>query len=85
MHRSHTHIPAFSASLEAVAGHEITLEGWEAFDAAVHCAAISAGQRMQADREKEHKRKPKAERKVSTPPGGILRRLFSRTSSQQGA
>lgn len=29
-----------------LAGEEINLEGWESFDAAVHCAAICAGQRM---------------------------------------
>ncbi len=36
----------YSYSSNAWAGEEIDLEGWEAFDAAVHCAAICAGQRM---------------------------------------
>ncbi|KAL4513831.1 hypothetical protein Ndes2437A_g08178 [Nannochloris sp. 'desiccata'] len=66
----------------ATAGHEITLEGWEAFDAAVHCAAISAGQRMKMQNDQQPK--PGAattERKTS---GGMLRRLFSRTNPQQG-
>jgi hypothetical protein len=67
---------------KATAGQEITLEGWEAFDAAVHCAAISAGQRMKMQNELEPKpTAPRTERKTS----GVLRRLFSRTNSHQGA
>jgi hypothetical protein len=71
---------------KATAGHEITLEGWEAFDAAVHCAAISAGQRMKMQNEEPKQpaaAAPKPERKLSG--GGMLRKLFSRTNSQQGA
>ena len=30
---------------ERFAGEEINLEGWECYDAAVHCASICAGQR----------------------------------------
>ena len=68
---------------KATAGHEITLEGWESFDAAVHCAAISAGQRMKMQNDEQPKpAAPSTERKTS---GGMLRRLFSRGHYQQGA
>ena len=75
------------------AGAEIVLEGWESFDAAVHCAAISAGQRMRQS--EQHA----AMLELSPPPqvepepdrlerrrssgAGMLRRLFSRPTSQQ--
>ncbi|KAK9815649.1 hypothetical protein WJX72_007431 [[Myrmecia] bisecta] len=36
-------------------GEDFTLEGWEAFDAAVHCAAIAAGQRAMLE---THNRRP---------------------------
>lgn len=41
------HEPSLGASkqAESPAGEEINLEGWDCYDAAVHCASICAGQR----------------------------------------
>lgn len=52
----------------------MTLEGWDAFDAAVHCAAISAGQRLQNDQQQ----KKKGGASGTSSGGGRLRRMFSR-------
>jgi len=71
--------PRLPSPSKATAGNEITLEGWEAFDAAVHCAAISAGQRLKMQNGQQPKpATATTERKTS---GGMLRRLFSRTNS----
>ena len=37
--------PGPSKQAETHAGEEINLEGWDCYDAAVHCASICAGQR----------------------------------------
>lgn len=59
------------------AGGEVTLEGWESFDAAVHCAAISAGQRQKRNNRMGYSLQ--APRKVSNGTG-VLRRMFSKSS-----
>lgn len=35
-----------------IAGHEVTLKGWESYEAAVICASIAAGQRMAETRQR---------------------------------
>lgn len=62
--------------------HEVTLDGWNSYDAAVHCASLSAGQREK--RQHSHDSPPKRtvcqRRKTSSSsPQGVLRRLFSAT------
>lgn len=55
---------------------EVVLEGWESYDAAVHCASLSAGQRQK----RVHSVSP-AKRVVSrrmSNGSGVLRRLFSK-------
>ena len=37
--------PRGCQAAESLAGEEINLEGWDCYDAAVHCASICAGQR----------------------------------------
>lgn len=65
--------------------HEVTLEGWESYDAAVHCASLSAGQR------EKRMHTPSPNKRVVTRRGssggtGVLRRLFSgsRKASTEG-
>ena len=68
--------------LKVFVGHDLTLEGWEAFDAAVHCAEISAGEREAAAKAEGQRKKALVQRKGSSSSGvGMLRRIFSRTSS----
>ena len=43
--QSTTQAPGTSKQTEFLAGEEINLEGWDCYDAAVHCASICAGQR----------------------------------------
>eukprot|EP00890_Picochlorum_soloecismus_P005840 jgi/Picsp_1/6257/NSC_03611-R1_protein len=57
-------------------GQEVTLEGWESFDAAVHCAAISAGER-ELRQKPTPSRSNSLSRKISNG-SGVLRRLFSK-------
>jgi hypothetical protein len=58
---------------------EVTLEGWDSYDAAVHCAAISAGQRV---RQNAARLESQQERQQAEGPqavvGNVIRRLFSR-------
>ena len=68
-------------ALEVSAVHEVTLEGWEAFDAAVHCAAISAGQRVPHGQQQPTQRKPSSSDGSSGRTPGRLRRLFSRSQA----
>lgn len=56
--------------------HEVVLEGWESYDAAVHCASLSAGQRQK----RIHSASPEkrvVSRRMSGG-SGVLRRLFSK-------
>ena len=69
-------------SFKVTAGTEITLEGWEAFDAAVHCAAISAGQRMSTPQQGSNNNDGEKQAVNRRKSSGFLRRLFSRSESQ---
>lgn len=53
---------------------EVTLSGWESFDAAVHCASISAGLRTAS----KPKRRASSDL-ASVSPLGAIRRLFTRS------
>jgi hypothetical protein len=55
---------------------DVTLEGWDSYDAAVHCASISAGQRLRAAGGAAGADAPPLARAPGAP--GVLRRLFSR-------
>jgi hypothetical protein len=66
---------------------EITLDGWQAFDAAAFCAAVSAGQRLRGQQQRNESQLttvPRTTTKSNSPGGtagvfhGGLRRLFSR-------
>jgi len=65
--------------------HEVTLDGWTSYDAAVHCASLSAGQReKRVHSESPQKKTACQRRKVSSAsPHGVLRRLFADSSQQK--
>lgn len=75
-----------SHTLPAAAGSEVTLTGWECFDAAVFCASLSAGQRRQRERQHVVDAHPpprpapikQAPPQQQQPPMGNLRRALGR-------
>ena len=75
-----------SHELPATAGSEVTLTGWECFDAAVFCASLSAGQRRQRERQHVVDAHPpprpapikQAPLQQQPPPMGNLRRALGR-------
>lgn len=56
---------------------ELTLEGWEAFDAAVHCASISAG--LRSGNTPSPRKQGGVDEASSASPLKAIRRLFSRS------
>lgn len=63
--------------------HEVTLDGWSSFDAAVHCASLSAGQREKRHHSESPQKRTMCQRRKlsSSSPQGVLRRLFSASQS----
>lgn len=63
--------------------HEVTLDGWTSYDAAVHCASLSAGQREKRLLSESPQKKTVCQRRKvsSSSPQGVLRRLFTANQS----
>ncbi|WPT15037.1 hypothetical protein PSENEW3_00002978 [Picochlorum sp. SENEW3] len=55
---------------------EVVLEGWESYDAAVHCASLSAGQRQKRIHSVSPEKRVVSRRMSGG--SGVLRRLFSK-------
>jgi hypothetical protein len=66
----------FGCRIPETSAADVTLEGWDSYDAAVHCASISAGQRLRAPGGAAGAAAPPPARAPAAP--GALRRLFSR-------
>ncbi|KAK2078251.1 hypothetical protein QBZ16_004120 [Prototheca wickerhamii] len=79
-------LPQAARDDPVLAGSEVTLTGWECFDAAVFCASLSAGQRRQRERQHVVDAHPpprpapikQAPPQQQQPPMGNLRRALGR-------
>lgn len=67
-------------------GQEVTLEGWDSYDAAVHCASLSAGQREKRQQSASPPKRTICQRRKisSSSPQGVLRRLFTSGGNSHG-